>query len=144
MSGEKQTRTTNPNYRLCIWLPLFPWMVTHKFAPDFCVYRQKNYSWSNEWGRKSYLKLKPPHFILRLSSTTSAQMFGISCMRVWCVPPPSLCASCFTFSPSLANGLAPTVAQFNIYTFPSVCFPPQREVGFHVSDLPQQRFGSSF
>lgn len=56
---------------------------------------------------------------------------------------PLLLGLFFFFFP-LVDGLAPTVAQFNIYMFPSVWFLPQREVGFHVSDLPQQRFSSSF
>lgn len=45
---------------------------------------------------------------------------------------------------SQADGFAPTVVQFNIYMFPSVWFPPQREVGIPASDLPQRWSGPSF
>lgn len=118
---------------------------SHTNWPPICVFIHK---WtSNEWREMKMKSHRVRSFctILHWRLTTAAQMFGISDRRscVFHRPPPSPSPLQF-FLFSRTDGLAPTVAQFNIYTLPSVWFPPQREMRFHVSDLPQQRFSSPF
>lgn len=152
---NKQDKQIQISYFL---LDCFLLKWSHTNWPQICVSMHK---WTNnEWAgmkMKSYWKWTLCIIIIFYIFFSFAVAFDNLSPDVqnfqqgsWVFPQPRPPTSHFFFSLhiylffSQADGFAPTVVQFNIYMFPSVWFPPQREVGIPASDLPRRWSGPSF